>query len=148
MVLGQSVTMSDGKQGPTTLQCTLQSRSISQSLCSGCLPFKQCFGDPQDKEALQQQVALLKLASQDGVVAIQKQLADAVAERDVAEQQVKAAEQQAAAETAHRVRLEGSAHDVQQQLSRQTAEAAKAHQTCKKLQEQVRFCSATLGMGF
>ena len=91
----------------------------------------------QDKEALQQQVALLKLASQEGVVAIQKQLADVVAERDVALEQVRAAEQQAAAETSHRVRLEGSAQDVQQQLSRQTAEAAKAHQACKKLQEQV-----------
>lgn len=102
---------------------------------------KQCFVDQQDKEALQQQVALLKLASQDGVVAIQKQLADAMAERDVAVEQVKAAEQQAAAETAHRVRLEGSAHDLQQQLSRQTAEAAKAHQNCKQLQEQVRLCS-------
>lgn len=91
----------------------------------------------QDKEALQQQVTLLKLASQEGVVAIQKQLADVVAERDVALEQVRGAEQQAAAETAHRVRLEGSAQDVQQQLSRQTAEAAKAHQACKKLQEQV-----------
>lgn len=99
---------------------------------------------PQDREALQQQVALLKLASQDGVVAIQKQLADAMAERDVAMEQLKAAEQQAAAETAHRVRLEGSAHDAQQQLSRQTAEAAKAHQNCKKLQEQVRLFFTTL----
>lgn len=92
-------------------------------------------------------MALLKLASQDGVVAIQKQLADAMAERDVAVEQVKAAEQQAAAETAHRVRLEGSAHDLQQQLSRQTAEAAKAHQHCKQLQEQVRlFYSALNGL--
>lgn len=82
-------------------------------------------------------MAVLKLASQDGVVAVQKQLADVMAERDVALEQVKAAEQQAAAETGHRRRLEGSAQDVQQQLSRQTAEAAKALQTCKKLQEQV-----------
>lgn len=91
----------------------------------------------QDMEALQQQVALLKLAAQDGVVALQKQLANAIAERDVAHEQIRAAEQQAAAETAHRVRLEGSAHDVQQQLSRQTAEASKAQQACKKLHEQV-----------
>lgn len=92
----------------------------------------------QDKEALQQQVALLKLASQDDVVAVQKQLADAIAERDVALDQIKTAEQQAAAETAHRVRIEGTVHDLQQQLSRQTAEASKAQQTCKKLQEQVQ----------
>ncbi len=91
----------------------------------------------QDKEALQQQVALLKLASQDDMAALQKQLANVIAERDVGHEQIKAAEQQAAAETAHRVRVEGSAHDVQQQLSRQTAEAGKAQQACKKLHEQV-----------
>ena len=91
-------------------------------------------------------MALLKLASQDGVVALQRQLADATAQRDVAVEQARAAEQQAAAQTAHRVRLEGASHDVQQQLSRQTAEAAKAHQTCKKLQEQVSFCLTTLSM--
>lgn len=71
------------------------------------------------------------------MAALQKQLANVVAERDVAHDQIKAAEQQAAAETAHRVRVEGSAHDVQQQLSRQTAEAGKAQQACKKLHEQV-----------
>lgn len=81
-------------------------------------------------------------------MAIEKQLADAKAERDVALDQVKAAEQQAAAETGHRVRLEGSAQDVQQQLSRQTAEAAKAHQACKKLQEQVSLCSASWSLWF
>ena len=91
----------------------------------------------QDKEALQQQVALLKAASQDDVVAIQKKLADAIAERDVANDQIQAAESQAAAETAHRVRLESSVHDLQQQISRHTAETSKAQQACKKLQEQV-----------
>lgn len=91
----------------------------------------------QDKEALQQQLALLKLAAEEGVVGVQKKLADAVAERDVAVDQIKAAEQQAAAETAHRVRIEGSAHDLQQQLSRQAAETGKAQQACKKLHEQV-----------
>jgi len=101
----------------------------------------------QDKEALQQQVALLKLASQDDMAALQKQLANVVAERDVAHDQIKAAEQQAAAETAHRVRVEGSAHDVQQQLSRQTAEAGKAQQACKKLHEQVGQAHVTCKCG-
>ena len=102
-----------------------------------CCPSEAVVTCLQDTEALQQQVALLKLAAQDGVVALQKQLANAIAERDVAHEQIRAAEQQAAAETAHRVRLEGSAHDVQQQLSRQTAEASKAQQAYKKLHEQV-----------
>ena len=80
---------------------------------------------------------MLRQAGQDGVVGIQKQLADVVAERDVALEQARAAEQAAAAETAHRVRMEGATQDVQQQLSRQTAENGKAQQTCKKLQELV-----------
>ena len=101
----------------------------------------------QDKNALQQQVALLKLASQDDMAALQKQLANVVAECDVAHDQIKAAEQQAAAETAHRVRVEGSAHDVQQQLSRQTAEAGKAQQACKKLHEQVGQAQVTCNCG-
>ncbi|KAL0056004.1 hypothetical protein WJX82_006566 [Trebouxia sp. C0006] len=97
-----------------------------------------CTNCKEDKEALQQQVALLKLASQDDMAALQKQLANVIAERDVGHEQIKAAEQQAAAETAHRVRVEGSAHDVQQQLSRQTAEAGKTQQACKKLHEQAQ----------
>ena len=108
-----------------------------QQCCYSCCSSEAVVTCLQDTEALQQQVALLKLAAQDGVVALQKQLANAIAERDVAHEQIRAAEQQAAAETALRVRLEGSAHDVQQQLSRQTAEAGKAQQACKKLHEQV-----------
>ena len=69
---------------------------------------------------------------------MQKQLADAIAECNVANDQIKAAEQQAAAESAHRIRIEATAQDVQQQLSRQTAEANKAQQACKKLHERVR----------
>ena len=94
----------------------------------------------QDKEALQQQIALLKLGSQEGVVAVQKQLADVIAERDVAQEQAQAAEHQAAAEAALRARTEASVLDIQQQLSRQTAEAAKAAQAGKKLQDQVAAC--------
>ena len=111
--------------------------SRHQQCCYSCCSSEAVVTCLQDTEAQQQQVALLKLAAQDGVVALQKQLANAIAERDVAHEQIRAAEQQAAAETAHRVRLEGSAHDVQQQLSRQTAEAGKAQQACKKQHEQV-----------
>ncbi|KAL0031716.1 hypothetical protein WJX79_002877 [Trebouxia sp. C0005] len=111
------------------VQALQRQLSTATADCSNC---------NEDKGALQQQVALLKLASQDDMAALQKQLANVIAERDVAHDQIKAAEQQAAAETAHRVRVEGSAHDVQQQLSRQMAEAGKAQQACKKLHEQVQ----------
>lgn len=78
---------------------------------------------------------------------VQKQLGDALAERDVAADQLKAAEQQAAAEIGQRVRVESQVVDSQQQLSRQTAEASKALEACKRLNEKVGLCLCVLCCG-
>ena len=100
-----------------------------------------CSNCRQDCAALQQQLAALKQTGQEQVLVVQKQLGDALAERDVASDQLKSAEQQAAAEVGQRVRVESQVVDLQQQLSRQTAEAAKAHDACKKLNEKVPMSS-------
>lgn len=100
----------------------------------------ECSNCRQDCAALQQQLATVRQTAQEQVLVVQKQLGDALAERDVAADQLKAAEQQAAAEIGQRVRVDSQLLDLQQQLSRQTAEAAKAHETCKKLNEKV--CAA------
>ena len=97
----------------------------------------ECSNCRQDCASLQQQLSAAKQASQEQVLAVQRQLTDALAERDVAADQLKAAEQQAAAEIGLRVRVEMQVQDLQQQLARQTAEASKALDACKKLNEKV-----------
>lgn len=96
-----------------------------------------CTNCRQDCASLQHQLSAAKQATQEQVLVVQKQLTDALAERDVAADQLKAAEQQAAAEIGLRVRVETQGQDLQQQLARQTAEASKALDACKKLNEKV-----------